>query len=80
MAVVRRFIPGTQRVRPHPTEVDCYFQVVTEPNRRVHLSTFGSDDREHEPKSSQSIQLDEPRARELVRILEQAFPDLRGSR
>lgn len=77
MAVIRRFIPGNQTVRPHPTEVDCYHQVLGGAAPRLHLSTFGSDDRQSEPKSSQSIQLDETSARELLEILERAFPALR---
>lgn len=80
MAVIRRFIPGHQIVRPHPTEVDCYHQVLGGASPRVHLSTFGSDHRQSEPKSSQSIQLDERSARELIEILESAFPALRQRR
>lgn len=80
MAAIRRFIPGSQQVRPHPTEVDCYFQVLAGLDTRVHLSTFGSADRVSQPKSSQSIQLDEARARELIRILEEAFPRVRHDR
>jgi hypothetical protein len=80
VAVIRRFIPGNQTVRPHPTEVDCYHQVLSGVSPRVHLSTFGSDQRQSEPKSSQSIQLDESSARELIEILESAFPALRQRR
>lgn len=76
LAVIRNFLEGTQTVRPHPTEVQCYYQVLDEPERRVHLSTFGSADRTSEPKSSQSLQLNEERARELVDILERIFPGL----
>lgn len=43
---------------------------------RLHLSTFGSDDRQSDRKSSQSIQLDRKRAAELVEILLKAFPDI----
>lgn len=44
--------------------------------RYLHLSAFGSDDREAERKSSQSLQLDLSRCRELLAILEMAFPAL----
>ena len=74
MALIRRFIEGHQSVRLHPTEVDCYYQILGGDSPRVHLSTFGSDHRQSEPKSSQSIQLDEKRARQLIDILERAFP------
>jgi hypothetical protein len=76
VAVIRQFVEGHQLVRHHPTEVDCYFQVLPGPSPRLHLSTFGSDQRESEPKSSQSIQLDEDRARELIDILKRSFPGL----
>jgi 5-methylcytosine-specific restriction protein B len=76
MAVVRQFLEGSQTVRRHATEVDCYYQTVGDGPIRVHLSTFGSDDRQSEPKSSQSIQLDEARAAELIKILRDAFPGL----
>jgi hypothetical protein len=78
MARVRSFAPSVQRVRAHPTEVDCEFQVVGEgPRRLLHLSTFGSDLRETERKSSQSLQLDMHQARELVEIIQRAFPEIR---
>ncbi len=78
MARVRSFSSSTQDIRPHPTEVDCEHLVIVDGDRRLlHLSTFGSDDRASKPKSSQSIQLDVDAARELVVIIESAFPELR---
>lgn len=76
MARIKQVLRGTQDVRPHPTEVDCFYQVVTAPDgtRLVHLSTFGSAERQSEPKSSQSLQLDEAAARELVNVLLESFP------
>lgn len=42
VAVIREFKAGSQEVRPHPTEVDCYYQVLAGPDgaKRLHLSTF----------------------------------------
>lgn len=40
----------------------------------LHLSTFGSDYRQSKPKSSQSIQIDEQMAGELIRLLQSTFP------
>jgi hypothetical protein len=77
MAVIRQFIPGQQTVRRHPTEVDCYWQLIGGASPLLHLSTFGSEDRASGPKSSQSLQLDEVGAGELMRLLETAFPALR---
>lgn len=66
-----------QRLRGHDTEVDCeYAMLGGELERLLHLSTFGSDDRASERKSSQSIQLDVERARQLIAIIEECFPQL----
>jgi hypothetical protein len=65
-------------VSVHPTEVDCEFTVVDEGmGRFLHLSTFGSDHRASERKSSQSLQLDVDQARRLVEIIEGTFPEIR---
>jgi hypothetical protein len=66
---------GTQSVKAHPTEVDCFYQTVLDNNgnKILHLTTFGSDGRQSNPKSSQSIQLDERSARALRRIIEETF-------
>lgn len=78
MARVRSFGPSKQSVKVHPTEVDCEYVVINNGSQRLlHLSTFGSDDRESERKSSQSLQLDLKGALSLMEILERAFPDLR---
>lgn len=77
MARVRSFARSAQDVRVHPTEVDCEYTVVGDgDDRLLHLSTFGSDSRVSERKSSQSIQFDVNRARELMDIIVAAFPEL----
>jgi hypothetical protein len=75
MARLRSLVAGTQSVKVHPTEVDCFYQTVLDNNGKtiLHLTTFGSDGRQSNPKSSQSIQLDERSARALVRIIEETF-------
>lgn len=78
MARVRSFNPSIQGIGRHRTEVDCEHTVVdTGPDRVLHLTTFGSDSRRSERKSSQSIQLDVNMARELVEIILEAFPEIR---
>ncbi len=76
MAVVRDFLPGTQEVGPHPTETDCYYQVVRTGagGRLLHLSSFGSAGRKEVGKSSQSLQLDKERAYRLAALIFQVFP------
>jgi len=67
-------------LKAHPTEVDCEFGVVDDDGvRLLHLTTFGSDDRASDRKSSQSLQLDVEQARKLVEIIERTFPHLRSN-
>lgn len=82
MALIRRFEIGHREVSVHKTEVDCYYQSIVDGDSRVilHLSTFGSSDRQSKPKSSQSIQLDEARAKLLIDLLNTTFPGISRSR
>ena len=75
MAKVRSIAPSNQRVKAHPTEVDCQFAVIRDGagDTLIHLSTFGSDNRMSAPKSSQSFQLDRPMAEQLVELLIDTF-------
>lgn len=81
MARVTHFEKGEQSVRAHPTRLVCYYQELEDEtgSRLLHLSTFGSDERESKPKSSQSIQLDRQAARQLIGVIEEAFPGLVAS-
>lgn len=77
MARIRSIASGTQSIRPHETEVDCFYSLVDNGSETLlHLSTFGSDDRKTAPKSSQSIQIDEAIARQLVELLVSTFPTI----
>jgi len=77
MARIRTIAAGTQKVQAHPTEVDCYYNIIDEGETRLlHLSTFGSDYRQSKPKSSQSIQLDRDMAVQLIEVLLKVFPDI----
>lgn len=80
MARVRSLTRGTQTIRAHESEVDCFYNVIDQAGgaRLLHLSTFGSDLRQSKPKSSQSIQIDEEIARELISLLETTFPGARN--
>ncbi|MBZ5737523.1 hypothetical protein [Nocardioides mangrovi] len=76
MALVRT-IEREERAgsRVHPTEVDCRWQVVhgAEGVTLFQLSTYGSDDRQSEPKVSQTIQLDREIAALLIARLRETF-------
>lgn len=76
MALVRSLTRDERSVsRPHPTEVDCRWQVISGPHgvALFQLSTYGSDNRESEPKVSQTIQFDRDIATQLVARLREAF-------
>ncbi|WP_217614699.1 hypothetical protein [Cellulomonas sp. GbtcB1] len=77
MAVIRAFRHevkghGTR----HSTDVDClYFDFVdTEGSRILQLSTLGSDQRQSQPKVSQTFQIGATGAAELRAILGRTFP------
>jgi 5-methylcytosine-specific restriction protein B len=77
MAKIARFFRTTTASRPHPTEVECGWQIVSGPDGdMLQLSTFGSDSRASDKKVSQTFQLDRDAAAELVSIVGQAFPGL----
>jgi hypothetical protein len=76
MARVTEFFRTTSAARPHPTHVECGWQVIQGEPRLLQLSTFGSDQRMSHKKVSQTLQLDRDQARELVSIIGTAFPDL----
>lgn len=75
MALVARFEerPLTP-TRLHSSVLCGYSAVDVHGTRVLQLETYGSDDREMPGKVSQVIQLDEAGARELKRIIGQAFP------
>jgi hypothetical protein len=60
------------------TQVECGWNATDVAGRRLlRLETYGSADREIPGKRSQSFELDESAARELIGILRDAFPALR---
>ena len=75
MAKIRSFTKASHSIRPHKSEVDATYQLLTDDSGSTlfQLSTYGSDERKSEPKVSQTIQLDEKFARELIAALEAAF-------
>jgi hypothetical protein len=66
-----------QRGGLHPTRVDCeWFAFERDGKRLLQLDTYGSDERKDKGTVSQTLQLDETTARELLRILRKAFPGI----
>ncbi|WP_328708238.1 hypothetical protein [Microbispora hainanensis] len=80
MAKVREFFEDKKSSVSHPTVVDCGYQVVhTSEGVFLQLSTYGSDHRQTQKKTSQTLQLDREHAAQLLRILVATFPDLHSS-
>lgn len=78
MAKIREFFATNNSAKPHPTVVECGYQKVHTSVGGVllQLSTYGSDSRQSEKKVSQTLQLDERGAAELMRIIRLTFPNL----
>lgn len=78
MGLVTRFI---HRSDSHPrfrSTVECGWNVADVDGRRLlRLETYGSADRAVPGKRSQSLELDANAAKELMQILDAAFPHLR---
>ena len=76
MALIARF--EQRPIEPTRVHADvlCGYAFADVGSRRIlQLETYGSSERQIPGKVSQSLQLDEERARELKRIIEHAFPD-----
>ncbi|MBO4269945.1 hypothetical protein [Microbispora triticiradicis] len=78
MAKIREFFEDKKASVSHPTVVDCGYQAVrTHEGVFLQLSTYGSDQRQTQKKTSQTLQLDREHAEQLLHILVTTFPDLR---
>ncbi|WNM35342.1 hypothetical protein RKE30_35750 [Streptomyces sp. Li-HN-5-11] len=77
MALIKEFQSVTSDAQRLHGPVTCGYRAFTLDGRRVlQLDTYGSLDRKIPDKISQSIQLDAESARELLKIIEDCFPDL----
>jgi hypothetical protein len=74
VALIDTFFADHRDCQRHRTSVECGWQVVRDDRGRLlQLATFGSDDRASGKKVSQTVQLDEQAARDLLRILNEFF-------
>ncbi|WP_454162420.1 hypothetical protein [Gordonia iterans] len=75
MARIRSITETPAGTRVHPTEVDCEVaRVIAEDGQTLlQLSTFGSDQRQSKPKTSQTFQIDRERALELRELIDRYF-------
>lgn len=77
MALIVRFSERPNANIGWRSEVECGFSLGTVGDRRIlHLETYGSNARNIPGKVSESLELDEEAAKELVEILRRAFPGL----
>ncbi len=77
MARISDFTPVTSQRQSMHELVECgwrYFDV--QGRRLLQLDTYGSSDRKIRGKISQSVQLDEEAAKQLLNIIAEAFPRL----
>jgi len=80
MAKVRDFFEDKKGSGSHPTVVDCGYQTVhTSEGVFLQLSTYGSDQRQTQKKTSQTLQFDRAHAEQLLRLIISTFPDLGGT-
>lgn len=77
MALIRKFTHRPAASTSFRSEVECGWAVGDHQGRRIlHLETYGSAARAIPGKTSQSLELDEARAKEMLDIIRAAFPCL----
>ncbi|EYT48918.1 hypothetical protein [Brachybacterium muris] len=77
MALIRSFSKLTGGGVVHRTETDAGWALVQDGGHRLlYIATYGSDQRQSKPKSSQVIQLDRRGASELLKIIQDSFPGI----
>ena len=81
MAKIGRLYEVQSDARKEHCPVDCGYRVLQVNGKTlVQLDTYGSSDRAQPGTVSQSLQIDEAAAGELVEILARAFPSLRRAK
>lgn len=77
MALIKEFQTVTSDTQRLHGPVTCGYRTFTVDGQRIlQLDTYGSAERQILDKISQSVQLDVDSARELLKIIEESFPDL----
>lgn len=78
MALIMKFTERPDARIAWRSEVECGYAIGEYRGVRVvHLETYGSSTRAYPGKGSQFIEIDAEGARELIRILKRAFPEIR---
>jgi len=78
MAFVTSFEPDDREIKGlHPTQVVCKYMTAERDGKSVlQLNTYGSNERAMPDKQSQTIQIGEDAARQLLTILKKEFGDV----
>jgi hypothetical protein len=78
MALVSFIEPSPKERQAVHRPTRCLYSVVVgdDGQRYIQLDTYGSDEREHPEKISQSIHFDKAGAAHLFQLLRETFPDL----
>ncbi len=77
MALVTRFFKTSAPNGRRHSECECGWSVTHRDDAVVlQLDTYGSTDRKAAPKVSQSLQLDEDGAKQLLQVIREVFPGL----
>ncbi|WP_406436311.1 hypothetical protein OHB00_20255 [Streptomyces sp. NBC_00631] len=77
MALIEKFESVTSDIQKMHGPVTCGVRSFAVDGQRIlQLDTYGSADRQIHGKISQSVQLNITGARELIKIIEQVFPEL----
>lgn len=78
MAFITKFVQVPVAAGRRHSDCECGWSVTQrDGDPVVQLDTYGSADRKYGQKVSQSLQLDKDGAMHLLRILREAFPDVR---
>ncbi|MBQ0983682.1 hypothetical protein KBZ10_03915 [Streptomyces sp. F63] len=79
MALINEFESRPSDAQSVHGPVSCGYRVFTiEGQRILQLDTYGSPERKIQGKTSQSIQLDAKSAQDLINILKESFPNIKG--
>lgn len=77
VGLITEFLYRPDSLPNYRTEVQCGWNVVHADGRTLlRLETYGSAERQVQGKRSQSMELDEQAAAELMKILRDAFPTI----
>lgn len=77
MALIESFVELEAGTNKKHQTVTCGHRIFElDGERYLQLDTYGTSERQHQGKVSQSVQFDSTAARELLRLLKTAFPEL----